>query len=105
MISFKITSKNILGLISKYVQTKIDNLPDFIQSWSDDIYFKTKSLEQNTIIFTHFMVINALLSKLSNKDTLMYFYPDYTSVIKIGIRNNEFEYFLTEDSKKTSINL
>ena len=51
------------------------------------------------------MVINALLSKLSNKDTLMYFYPDYTSVIKIGIRNNEFEYFLTEDSKKTSINL
>ena len=91
--------------LKNIVQTKIDNLPDFIQSWSDDIYFKTKSLEQNTIIFTHFMVINALLSKLSNKDTLMYFYPDYTSVIKIVIRNNEFEYFLTEDSKKTSINL
>ena len=91
--------------LKNIVQTKIDNLPDFIQSWSDDIYFKTKSLEQNTIIFTHFMVINALLNKLSNKDTLMYFYPNYTSVIKIGIKNNEFEYFLTEDSKKTSINL
>ena len=91
--------------LTNIIQTKKDNLPDFIQSWSDDIYFKTKSFKKNTIIFTHFMVINALLSKLSNEDTLMYFYPDYTSVIKIGIKNNEFEYFLIEDSKKTSINL
>ena len=91
--------------LKNIVQTKKDSLPDFIKSWSDDIYSKTKSFKRNTIIFTHFMVINALLSKLSNEDTLMYFYPDYTSVIKIGIKNNEFEYFLTEDSKKTSINL
>ena len=91
--------------LKNIVQTKKDSLPDFIKTWSDDICSKTKSFKRNTIIFTHFMVINALLSKLSNEDTLMYFYPDYTSVIKIGIKNNEFEYFLTEDSKKTSINL
>ena len=51
------------------------------------------------------MVITDLLCKLSNKDSLMYFYPNYTSVVIIGNKNNEFEYFLTEDSKKTSINL
>ena len=51
------------------------------------------------------MVINALLSRLAKKDTIMYFYPNYTSVIKIWIKDNEFKYFSTEDSEKTSINL
>ena len=51
------------------------------------------------------MVINALLSRLAKKNTLMYFYPNYTSVVKVGIKNNVFEYFSTEENKKTSINL
>ena len=91
--------------LKKIVETKRDELPNMIKSWSDNIYLKTKSFNENTIIFSHFMVINSLLSKLANKDTLLYFYPKYTSVIKIVIKNNVFKYFSTEDSKKTFINL
>ena len=83
----------------------IRDSPNIIKSWSNKIYFKSKSYKENTIIFTHFMVINALLSKLAKKDTIMYFYPNYTSVIKIWIKDNEFKYFSTEYSEKTSINL
>ena len=91
--------------LKSIIQTKRDDLPDFIESWSDDIYLKSKSFKENTIVFTHFMVINALLSRLAKKNTLMYFYPNYTSVVKVGIKNNAFEYFSTEENKKTSINL
>ena len=91
--------------LKKIIKTKRDKLPNIIKSWSNKIYFKSKSYKENTIIFTHFMVINALLSKLAKKDTIMYFYPNYTSVIKIWIKDNEFKYFSTEDSEKTSINL
>ena len=91
--------------LKKIIKTKRDKLPNIIKSWSNKIYFKSKSYKENTIIFTHFMVINVLLSKLAKKNTIMYFYPNYTSVIKIWIKDNEFKYFSTEDSEKTSINL
>ena len=109
-IFIEIPSKNIVqdkkqDWLKSIIQTKRDDLPDFIESWSDDIYLKSKSFKENTIVFTHFMVINALLSRLAKKNTLMYFYPNYTSVVKVGIKNNAFEYFSTEENKKTSINL
>ena len=109
-IFIEIPSKNIAqdkkqDWLKSIIQTKRDDLPDFIESWSDDIYLKSKSFKENTIVFTHFMVINALLSRLAKKNTLMYFYPNYTSVVKVGIKNNAFEYFSTEENKKTSINL
>ena len=51
------------------------------------------------------MVINALISELAKIDRLLYFYPDYTSVVKIIMKDLKFDYFTLEGNKKTSINL
>tara|TARA_B100000989_G_scaffold60287_1_gene41342 strand:+ start:170 stop:733 length:564 start_codon:yes stop_codon:yes gene_type:complete len=90
---------------NKLIKTKKDDLPDNIKKWRDDILTKTKSFSQNTIIFTHFMVMNLLVSEFKSKDTLMCFYPENTSILKIEIMNKEFKNFSTEKSKKTFINL
>ena len=87
------------------IKTKKDDLPDNIKKWKDDILIKTKSFSQNTIIFTHFMVMNLLVSEFKSKDTLLCFYPDNTSILKIEIKNKEFKNFSTEEGKKTFINL
>ena len=38
-------------------------------------------------IFTHFMVINCLVSWLENKETMVSFYPDNCSITKLEISN------------------
>ena len=87
------------------MNTEIRDLPDFVVNWRNNIIKHSLGVSQNTIIFTHFMVINALVSSLLQKSALMYFYPNYVSVTKITFENNEFKSISLGDEKKTIINL
>tara|TARA_B100001027_G_scaffold97705_1_gene67082 strand:- start:21 stop:584 length:564 start_codon:yes stop_codon:yes gene_type:complete len=91
--------------LEQIVQTNKKELPMFIKNWKNKILNKIKKIDRNTIIFSHFMVINALLSELNDMDTLLYFYPGHTSVVILEMKNKEFDYFITEGNKKTAINL
>ena len=76
-----------------------------VKKHGDNIHEKIKSFHQKTIIFSHSMVINSILSTLSNKNNLLYFYPGYCSITKIININGKLNHFLCEGSKKTIINL
>ena len=91
--------------LEQIVKTNKKELPMFIKNWKNKILNRIKKLDRNTIIFSHFMVINALLSELTDIDTLLYFYPGHTSVVILEMKNKEFDYFITEGNKKTAINL
>ena len=89
----------------KIVRKERNQLPNNIKLWEKNIFEKVKSFHQSTIIFSHFMVINSILSTLSNNKNLLYFYPDYTSVTKIINLNGELNHFFCEGNKKTFINI
>ena len=91
--------------IHEIVKTNKKDLPDYVKLWSKNIYKKTTSLKKNSIIFTHFMVINALISEITNSETLLYFHPGYTSIVKIKIAKNKIQSFLIQESEKTHINI
>tara|TARA_S200000501_G_scaffold332445_1_gene335159 strand:+ start:22 stop:585 length:564 start_codon:yes stop_codon:yes gene_type:complete len=91
--------------LKEIIDTKKDKLPQYVKVWNKKIFDASISAKNNSIIFTHFMVINALISELTSSETLLYFYPDYTSVIQIIIKNQKIESFLIEGNKKTYINL
>tara|TARA_X000000368_G_scaffold284974_1_gene226283 strand:- start:2762 stop:3367 length:606 start_codon:yes stop_codon:yes gene_type:complete len=91
--------------IKDIMMTKKKDLPDFVKIWIDTIYRKTNAFKNNSIIFTHFMVINALISEITNSESLIYFNPGYTSIVKIEIKNKKIENFSIEESKKTYINV
>jgi hypothetical protein len=91
--------------LKQLVQKEKKQLPSNIKLWEKNIYEKIKGFRQNTIIFSHFMVINSILSTLSSHNHLLYFYPGYSSVTKIINIDGELNYFLCEDNKKTFINL
>ena len=57
------------------------------ENWMQLILKKIPSINQNTVIFTHFMVINCLVSWLENKETMVNFYPDNCSITKLEISN------------------
>jgi broad specificity phosphatase PhoE len=84
---------------------KLCSLPEEVNSWRLKLIRKIMEREKNTIIFSHFMVINALIAEFTNNDKLLCFYPDYTSLTKILIKNNEVTELYFGDERKTLINL
>jgi broad specificity phosphatase PhoE len=83
----------------------VDVLPQDVAEWRNSIISRTLSFSDNTIIFSHFMVINALVSGLMQRSEIMCFYPDYTSITQITLQNNRAISISLGDEKKTLINL
>ena len=68
--------------LKKILSTKKDSLPKYIKIWSEEIFNKLITIENDSVIFTHFMVMNSIVSSLIKSETLLSFYPDYTSVLE-----------------------
>jgi broad specificity phosphatase PhoE len=51
-----------------------------VQAWRASILERLRVLEQPSVIFTHFMVINAVLSHLADTPATLYCWPDNASV-------------------------
>ena len=62
-----------------------------IQQWRDSAWRALLALPRNTVIFTHFMVINALLTRGLADPRLVYFEPAYASVTQLRCRNGTCE--------------
>ena len=91
--------------LTEVMNIEIRDLPDSVLNWRDSIIENSLNVSYNTIVFTHFMVINTLIGSLLKKNALMYFYPNYVSVTKITIENKEVKSISLGDVKKTIINL
>ena len=59
--------------LEEIIKCKNNDLPNFVKSWKRNIFDKTQSFNINVVIFSHFMVINALVSALAKTDKLLYF--------------------------------
>ena len=91
--------------LTKIIKTDLINLPNEVNDWRSELTKQILSIKRDTIIFSHFMVINALIAELTNNKNLLCFYPDYTSVTKIIMNNNKVEEFYIGGERKTPINL
>lgn len=65
-------------------KAKIDDLEDAQSEWRNEIINSIKNLEEDTIIFSHFMVINCIVGWLEESDSTVSFYPDNCSITKIS---------------------
>lgn len=51
-----------------------------MDAWRDDMVQRLLEMPDNTVVFTHFVAINALVGRLTNVDDVMVFRPGYCSV-------------------------
>ena len=104
-----IKPQNKKDWLSEIVTLKLSDLPDEVNEWRLMLIEKIFETKKNTIVFSHFMVINALVAELTKSDTLLCFYPDYTSITKIIVEGNKVKdlYIGNErgNERKTLINL
>ena len=69
--------------------TPIEELPEAVKEWRNQLIKWLKEAEGNFIVTTHFMVINALVSHITSNDAISYFHPDYASRTEILIKNGK----------------
>ena len=58
---------------------KFANQPAIIRAWREGLIGMLKSCRSDTIVFTHFMVINAAMSAALNDERIVVMQPDYCS--------------------------
>ena len=101
----KIDSKEKQRWLKNIMSLPIDKLPKDVNLWRQNLLKVMSSLEKNTIVFTHFMVINALIGYIVKNKTLLYFYPANASVTKVFLKNGTPSSYQVGENKKTFINL
>jgi len=57
--------------------------PDLIQNWRDTLIKTISTLPENTVVFSHFIAINAIVGQLEGSDTVTVFRPDHCSVTQV----------------------
>ena len=63
---------------------KLSDLETPQKKWKDAIVGEIENLNYPTIIFSHFMVINIIVSYLKKNDLVVSFYPDNCSITNLS---------------------
>lgn len=57
-----------------------DTAPELVQAWQQDLISAVSSMPENTVIFSHFVAINALVAHVEGRADVTLFRPDHCSV-------------------------
>lgn len=60
-------------------------LADDLQDWRDDVLAALRAFEQDTVVVTHFVAINAAVGAAAGDDRVVVFSPDYASITEIEV--------------------
>ena len=80
-------------------QSKIDYF-----LWRENILKFFLSLKKDTFIFTHYLVINSVVSYLRKSDKVVFFNPDNTSLTHLSLSDKKLKIISLGDEASTLIN-
>ena len=70
--------------LGKIFKMKLKDLEAPQRKWKEEIISEVENLTKPTIIFSHFMVINIIVSHLTKNDFVVSFYPDNCSITTLS---------------------
>ena len=88
--------------LEKDKESKLSNIDYYL--WRKKIINKILSFKNETVIFTHFVVINNVIGKITNSKKVINFYPDNCSITEIGIENNKMELIKLGNNSISKVN-
>lgn len=72
--------------------------------WRENILKFFLSLNKDTFIFTHYLVINSVISYLRKSDKVVFFNPDNTSLTHLSLSDKKLKIISLGDEASTIIN-
>jgi len=79
--------------LKEIMQRTWDQVDGALMEWREAAWRAVNSLDSDTVIFSHFMVINAILSMIIDSQRVVVFEPDYVSITRLIDRGNGIELF------------
>ena len=64
---------------------------EMVQEWHRALLQQLTLIQQPTVVFTHFMVLNVIVGKLTAKDQVVCFLPDNASVTTLELNNGSLQ--------------
>lgn len=77
--------------LRNYMTQRWDEQPESILKWRGDILASIRGLSRPTVIFTHFLVINAVLGHIAGSDKTLTAWPDNGSHHAFQIKDGVIE--------------
>lgn len=77
--------------------------PDLVQSWHRDLLDTVSELPDNTVVFSHFIAINAIVGHLSGAPSVTVFRPNYCSVTTLERQGAKLVLIERGDSLETRV--
>ena len=69
--------------LREFMAQQWDVQPDSLTAWRSQMMKKLLELEQPSVIFTHFLVLNTVVGSIQGKSETLCFRPDNASVVRL----------------------
>ena len=90
--------------LRQFMQQQWQDQPPSLQQWRDAAMRELLALEQSAVIFTHFLVINAVVGQLQQRPETLVFMPDNASVTRLRRVEGGLELVTLGEQMKTVVN-
>ena len=90
--------------LQEVFKKNISDLDKPQQNWQSNILLTLKDLSEPTIIFSHFMVINIVVSTLKDDPRVVSFYPDNCSITELKSDEGKLNLISTGNELQTRVN-
>ncbi len=77
--------------LQQFMQAEWTDQEPSLMAWRQNIYARLCAIDTPTIIFTHFLVINAIVGLLKGSNQVVTFSPDNGSVTQLQLANKQLE--------------
>jgi len=77
--------------------------PDLVQAWHRDLLSTIQTLPDKTVVFSHFIAINAIVGHLSGATSVTVFRPNYCSVTTLERQGEDLTLVEQGDSLDTRV--
>ena len=77
--------------LRQFMRQRWDEQPDSLHQWREQATRQLLALDRPAVVFTHFLVINAVVGQLQGSEATLCCWPDNGSITRLRRRDNGLE--------------
>jgi len=90
--------------LRQFMRERWDEQPESLLAWREGARRELLTLQKTAVIFTHFLVINAVVGQILEAESTLCFWPDNGSITHLRTTGNALELVALGAQMKTVVN-
>ena len=90
--------------LRQFMRERWDTQVENLHRWRDDLYEQLLGLREPSVVFTHFLVINAVVGRIQEREETLCFWPDNASITHLRLTAGSLGLVTLGDELSTVVN-